>query len=169
MVAAPGTQPKMVRYGAVWETSGGPGLYWYVKEQFTNVVLRVEWRTAAQSDNSGIYLRTPPFDAPNALQAADTQGSEVQIDESGAPDGADVHRTGAIYGLQAPSAFPAKPVGKWNAFEIEANGAQLKVRLNGQDINTYQSSRQQTGYLALQVHHPGSRVQFRNLQIKKLP
>ncbi|MDP9454116.1 MAG: DUF1080 domain-containing protein [Actinomycetota bacterium] len=30
-------------------------------------------------------------------------------------------------------------------------------------------SRQGSGHIALQAHHFGSRVQFRNLQIKKLP
>ncbi len=61
------------------------------------------------------------------------------------------------------------PTGMWNSYTIEANGPQITVTLNGQLVNTYQSSRQQTGYIALQAHHDTSRVQFRNLQIKKLP
>jgi hypothetical protein len=52
---------------------------------------------------------------------------------------------------------------------MEANGSQIRVTLNGQLVNDYQSPRQQTGYLALQAHDFLSRTQFRNLLIKKLP
>jgi hypothetical protein len=43
------------------------------------------------------------------------------------------------------------------------------VTLNGQLVNDYQSTREQTGYLALQAHDFLSRTQFRNLMIQKLP
>jgi 3-keto-disaccharide hydrolase len=41
--------------------------------------------------------------------------------------------------------------------------------VNGQLVNDYQSTHQQSGYIALQAHDFLSRTQFRNLQIKKLP
>jgi hypothetical protein len=41
--------------------------------------------------------------------------------------------------------------------------------LDGQLVNDYQSSRQQSGYIALQAHDQFSRTQFRNQQIRKLP
>jgi len=37
---------RVRHYGKVLETFGGYGLYWYVKEQFANFVLRLEWRVA---------------------------------------------------------------------------------------------------------------------------
>jgi hypothetical protein len=43
------------------------------------------------------------------------------------------------------------------------------VTLNGQLVNDYQSSREQSGYIALQAHDFLSRTQFRNLFAKKLP
>jgi len=60
-------------------------------------------------------------------------------------------------------------IGEWNNFLIKADGARILVTLNGQPVNDYQSPRQQTGYIALQVHDFLSRTQFRNLQINKLP
>jgi hypothetical protein len=51
----------------------------------------------------------------------------------------------------------------------EANGPRIRVTLNGQLVNDYQSARQRTGYLALQAHDSLSRAQFRNLQVQKLP
>jgi hypothetical protein len=172
MVAAPPSNqpgPRMQRFGPVWETFGGYGLYWYIKEQFSNFILSLEWRVAHVRDNSGVYIRIPAPDVPNALGEADSKGHEIQIDEFGDPDGAGVHRTGAVYPLQAPNSFPSSPVGRWNTYLIQADGPLINVNLNGVPVNTFQSSRQGSGHIALQAHHFGSRVQFRNLQIKKLP
>jgi hypothetical protein len=44
----------------------------------------------------------------------------------------------------------------------------ITVTLNGNFVNDYQSSRQQTGYIALQAHDFLSRTQFRNISVKKL-
>ncbi|MDP8929937.1 MAG: DUF1080 domain-containing protein, partial [Actinomycetota bacterium] len=172
MVAAPPSNqpdPRMQRFGPVWETFGGYGLYWYTKEQFSNFMLSLDWRVARIDDNSGVYIRIPPPDVPNALGEADSKGHEIQIDEFGAPNRAAIHRTGAIYPLQGPSSFPSAPIGRWNTYLIEANGPLITVTLNGVPVNSFESSRQGSGHLALQAHHFGSRVQFRNLQIKKLP
>jgi hypothetical protein len=57
----------------------------------------------------------------------------------------------------------------WNDLVVEANGSRIKVTLNGTLVNDYQSSRQQSGHIALQAHDFQSRAQFRNLLIKKLP
>jgi hypothetical protein len=169
MVAQPGSQPQMLRFGAVLETSGGYGLYFYAKEQFANFKLWLEWRETHAGDNSGVFIRTPGPGGANPLQTAVDQGHEIQIDDVGAPDGASIHRTGAIYALQAPTSFPIQPIGLWNTYLIEASGSKIKVTLNGTPINSYTSTRQASGYLALQAHDFPSRIQFRNLQVKKLP
>ena len=165
---------RVRHYGKVLETFGGYGLYWYVKEQFANFVLRLEWRVARRDDNSGVYIRIPAPTVANPLLAADAQGHEIQIDERGydSQTNTEAHplkATGAIYDLQAPTAFASRPIGEWNVYVIEALGPQVTVRLNDQLITTYKSSRQPSGYIALQAHHPTSRVQFRNLGIQKKP
>jgi choline dehydrogenase-like flavoprotein len=165
---------SMRNYGQVLETFEAYGLSFYVKEQFKNFRLKLEWRVGRLDDNSGVYIRTPGPSVANALQEADNKGHEIQIDEIGFDSatnsgGHPEKRTGAIYNLQAPSGFPSNPVGVWNTYLIEANGAQITVRLNGQVVNVYTSTRQNSGFIALQAHHRTSRVQFRNLQIQKLP
>jgi hypothetical protein len=65
------------------ETSGWYGLYWYIKEQFGNFVLRVDWRISRREENSGIYIRIPPPGSSNALSEADAKGHEIQIDPRG--------------------------------------------------------------------------------------
>jgi len=174
MVKQPGSPAAMIHYGAVLETSGWYGLYWYTKEQFSNFVLSIEWRISRREENSGIYIRIPAPNVANPLQAADAQGHEIQIDQRGfdsvtGTEGHPLKITGAIYDLQAPSASTQVQIGDWNKYEIEANGPRIRVTLNGQLVNDYQSPRQQTGFFALQAHDFVSRTQFRNLMIKKLP
>ncbi len=175
MVRLPSTPNTTVRhYGQLLETFDAYGLYWYIKEQFADFTLKLEWRVGRRDDNSGVYIRIPAPNVPNALQEADNKGHEIQIDERGYDsntntEGHPLKTTGAIYDLQAPSAFASNPIGMWNTYVIEAVGHQIKVTLNGQLINTYQSTREVSGHIALQAHHYTSRVQFRNLQIQKLP
>lgn len=174
MIKQSGSPASMIHYGSVLETSGWYGLYWYVKEQFSNFILSLEWRISRREENSGVYIRIPAPNVANPLQAADAQGHEIQIDQRGfdsvtGTEGHPLKMTGAIYDLQAPSASTQVAIGVWNRFIIEANGPRIQVTLNGQLVNDYQSPREQTGYIALQAHDFLSRTQFRNLSIQKLP
>jgi choline dehydrogenase-like flavoprotein len=173
MVRLPNSPASMIHYGSVLETSGWYGLYWYIKESFSDFILTLQWRISRREENSGIYIRIPAPNVANALQAADAQGHEIQIDQRGydsvtGTEGHSLKITGAIYDLQAPSAPTQVQIGAWNNLSIEANGARIRVTLNGVLVNDYQSSRQQTGYIALQAHDSLSRTQFRNLMIRKL-
>jgi len=173
MVKLPNSPAAMIHHGSVLETSGWYGLYWYTKETFGDFILALQWRISRREENSGVYIRIPPPGVANALQAADAQGHEIQIDQRGydsvtGTEGHPLKVTGAIYDLQAPSASTQVQIGAWNNLSIEASGARIKVTLNGVLVNDYQSSRQQTGYIALQAHDSLSRTQFRNLMIRKL-
>ena len=169
MIAAPGTNPAMRRLGQILETAGSYGLYSYHAPQFADATIWIEWRELAAGDNSGIYLRIPDPTAPDALHQADVNGHEIQIDDLGAgnPAGLDIHRTGAIYGLQAASSFPAHPAGQWNSYLIETRGTTIRVTLNGTLVNDYTSNRATTGFLALQVH--SGTIQYRNLRATTTP
>ncbi len=103
------------------------------------------------------------------------QGYEIQIDDRGYDPntnttGSPLHMTGAIYQLAAASKLASKPLGQWNTFEIEAIGPDIKVKLNGEPVShlTNPRGRPLKGHIGLQNHHPGSRVQFRNLFVKKV-
>ena len=57
----------------------------------------------AVDDNSGISWPSPDpekEDYVNTAQGGLDLGFEIQIDELARPDGADIHRTGAIYSLE---------------------------------------------------------------------
>ncbi len=159
--------------GNIIESVGGIGVLWFAGQQFKNFILRVDWRASAPDDNSGIFIRFP--DPGNDWTIPVTQGYEIQIDNTGKnPDtnppsfGDLLHNTGAIYTLAGSTAVPS--VGQWHTYEIEANGATITVRLDGQQVSQLKNaSRSPQGFIGLQNHHDGSRVQFTRLRIKELP
>lgn len=159
--------------GNIIESVGGVGLLWFTQQQFQNFILRVDWRAFSLDDNSGIFIRFP--DPGNDWTIPITQGYEIQIDNTGKnPDtnpptfGDPLHNTGAIYTLAGSTAAPT--VGQWHTYEIEANGSTITVRLDGQHVSQLQNAnRSPKGFIGLQNHHDGSRVQFTRLRIKELP
>jgi choline dehydrogenase-like flavoprotein len=148
-------------------TQGGLGLLWYSAAQFRNFELQVEWKTTNAGDNSGIFVRFPD---PNGdpFNAVD-EGYEVQIDALGDPDGADIHKTGAIYGIQPPLVFPQFPPGQWNAYVIRVVNQTYNVALNGQAVITdFIGNRSTRGFIGLQNHLPKDIVFFRNIVVTPL-
>jgi hypothetical protein len=160
------------------------GLLWHTTKTPADFVLKLEWRTWRTEDNSGILLRFPNPDSKNydntSFVAVDF-GFEVQIDQLGAPDGAAIHKTGAIYSFVGPTSVPVKPVGEWNTYEITVQGQQYSVRLNTIDVTHFvfvpgsdaahpdrglPTTSANPRFFGLQIHT--GRVAFRRIQIKAL-
>lgn len=53
---------------------------------------------------------------------------------------------------------------------VEAEGPALRVRLNGVAVCALDNApgRRTRGYVGLQAHHPGSRVRFRRLRVRRV-
>jgi hypothetical protein len=161
------------------ETVDGIGLLWFTRQEFTNFVLRLEWRASFPDDNSGVFIRFPALgtsDPANDWKIAVNQGYEIQIDDTGKnPDvnpntfNDPLHLTGSVYTLAPATRLASLPLGQWKSYEITAQGNRITVILNGQQVSQLNdASRSQKGFIGLQNHHFGSRVQFRNLRIKAL-
>jgi hypothetical protein len=153
--------------GGALRSQGGFGLLWFANAQFRDFELSVEWRLTQAGDNSGVFVRFPDpnGDPMNAVR----EGYEVQIDDLGAPDGAPVHRTGAIYDAIAPASSPANPPGQWNNYLIRVVGQLYSVQLNGQPVVTnFQGNRSTRGFVGLQNHLPKDTVFFRNIVVTPL-
>jgi choline dehydrogenase-like flavoprotein len=161
----------------ILESFGGIGLLWYTPDVFGDFILKVEWRASSPTDNSGVFIRFPALgsgDPANDWKLAVDHGYEIQIDDTGYnPDtgmtGDPKHQTGAVYSFAASSTLASLPIGRWNTFEIGVAGNRITVTLNGQLVTDYtgDGSRPSQGHIGLQNHDPGSRVQFRNVRIKK--
>lgn len=169
----------VIRRGALEGRPGTDlGLLWLTKPAPARFVLRLEWMMTAPDDNSGVFLNFPDPEGKgydNTAFVGVNFGFEVQIDEQARPDGASIHRTGAIYTFQGPNlgALNVRPVGEWNGYEITSDGPDITVSLNGQVVNQFHFSgdpqspaRGQGSFIGLQTHT--GRVRFRNLQWKAL-
>lgn len=157
------------------------GLLWNENPTPADFLLKLEWRATEDNDNSGVFLRFPDPNSKGYVNPAWVGvhfGYEAQIDESGAPDGAPEHKTGAIYAVSAQvrHVVPAKPVGEWNSYEIAVQGQKYEVRLNGAVVTEFENGHAGRGlpstpgapaFIGLQSY-PGKRVAFRNVQIKAL-
>jgi hypothetical protein len=99
------------------------------------------------------------------------EGYEVQIDPFGAPSGDPLAQTGAIYGFQAASAHPAV-VGEWNTLEIEVDDPVIRVWVNGEQVNGFESTDPardlSSGYVGLQNHGDTDRVLLRDVRVRDL-
>ena len=154
------------------EIDGGPGLLWYAEHSYGDFVLQVQWRTMRGDANSGVFIRVPPL--ANDPQPAIDRGYEIQIDDYGVDHSnqklySPLHLTGAIYEL-APVRFGmSRGAALWNTFEITARGASIDVVLNGTLVShLHNAMREARGHIALQAHHAGAPVQFRDVSIRPL-
>lgn len=176
-----------------WQLAGGRGPGYIVKDgtivcpadgggnlfttrDYANFVLRLEWRLW-EGGNNGIGIRTP-FGGHGS-----TDGMEIQVldDESEKYKALRPNQfTGSIYDV-----FPARRGfvqrdGAWNTYEITADGAHVKVVLNGETVvdadlasvtdeavlKKHPGLRRPSGRIGLLGH--GTHVEFRNIRIREL-
>ena len=127
------------------------------KRTFKDFELYVElW--ASEDTNSGIYFR-----APNPKQMSTSSGAyEVQIWDNN-PNPA--YSTGSLVNLAS-----VKPIykadGRWNTFEVYANGSHISVKMNGEVTVVASDSRSPKGHLGLQMNNGAIKV--RKLLIREL-
>lgn len=160
----------------ILESVGGPGLLWYTREIFSDFALELEWQYANRTDNSGVFIRVPSLNSsnPSDWMAAIDQSYEIQIDPRGYNSEKNIENdplrsTGAIYNLNAAVRNDvARGPWQWNTLLIEALGNRIKVTLNDVLVNDFTDPKPRSlrGHIALQNHHDGSKVQFRNIRIK---
>jgi hypothetical protein len=117
------------------EPGDGLGLYWVAIPTPADFELSAEVRLDRFDDNSGLFIRfrdPETFGYDNTAWVGVHDGLEIQIDETARPDGADVHRTGAVY--EQPSSFVRAPdgvPGTWRRFDVGVRGDRVVVRIDG--------------------------------------
>jgi len=148
------------------------------KKEFSDFILLFEFKLTPGANN-GLGIRAPlEGDAAYA-------GMELQILDNTAEEYKDLQAYqfhGSIYGVVPAKRGHLKPVGEWNEQEVIADGRRITVKLNGVtivDANIDEASTPETmdgkdhpglksekGHIGFLGH--GSRVEFRNIRIKKL-
>lgn len=154
--------------GCVLQTEGGMGLLWH-EDELGSYRMKLDYLTHEESDNSGVFVGFPdPGDDP---WVAVNEGYEIQIDPYGAPDGDPLTQTGAVYTFQAASSHP-EVVGEWNTMEIEVDDPMIRVWINGELVNEFESTDPardlSAGRVGLQNHGANDLVWFRDVQVTDL-
>jgi hypothetical protein len=151
-------------------SNGGSGLNWFTAQEFGSYTLKLDWKLTGDH-NSGIFVGFPNPGTDRNI--AINQGYEIQIDESDVPD----RLTGSIYTFQGAERDKVqaalKPWGAWNAYEIQVQGQNIKVFLNGTLVNDFTSTepiRDLTqGFIGVQNHGAGELIWYRNVRLKSGP
>lgn len=148
----------------------GFGFLRYKEREFDDFTFHVEFRMAPKC-NSGVGVRTRPFDPANSRGTRPSLYSyEIQlVDDVGkAPD---VHSSGSLYRYVAPRENALKPAGEWNALDVTCQGPRIRVVLNGktiQDVDQREvaaiKDKPLRGYVCLQNH--GGTIAFRSVEIR---
>ena len=151
--------------GTLVALDGGPG-HLFSNAMHTDIEIRTLVRFALPEEtganrpgNSGIYFRTVP-------RAGDPDtwplGYEAQLDNHD-PD--ETHYTGCLYDVAgAQSGGPITEDGEWFDYRIMAVGDRIRTWINGRPMVDTINDVHSEGMIAIQTHHPGNRVEFRDFR-----
>jgi hypothetical protein len=137
-------------------TEGKDPAYLVTKSPYKDFQIRAEFWVSDDA-NSGIFIRC---EDPKKIGGKTCY--EVNIYDQ-RPD--PTYGTGAIVDVAEVDPMP-KAGGKWNTYEITAQGPHFVVVLNGQKTADAQDSKHPSGAIALQ--YGSGVVKFRKVQIKPL-
>lgn len=144
----------------------GMGGNLFTEKEYGNFILRFEFKLTPGANN-GLALRCPLEGKPHG------KGFESQILDNTAERYKNLKETqyhGSLYKLIAAKRGHLKPVGEWNTQEVLMNGNHVRITLNNEliledkDISRFR--RPAKGHLGFLGH--GSRVEFKNIEIKEL-
>ena len=160
----------------VCPADGGGNLF--TKDEYSDFVLHLEFLLAPGANN-GVGIRAP------LNGRTSQQGMEIQLRDDTAAEYRErqqpVKNTGSVYGVIPARTGFLKPAGTWNSMEITAKGRHIQVVLNGTRI--LDAGLDSVKDPALLKQHPGlarpgghigflghgTRVEFRNIRIRRLP
>jgi len=140
----------------VLQADKGMGGYLVTKQPYTDFEIRAEFWVDTPA-NSGIFIRCENPQMPGAEACYEVNIFDTRPDPS--------YGTGAIVNV-AKVATPIKAGGKWNSYEIRAQGSHLTVTLNGMKTADAQDAKHARGPFALQ--YGAGVVKFRSVQVRPL-
>jgi hypothetical protein len=160
----------------VCPADGGGNLF--TEKEYSNFVFRFEFKTEP-GGNNGVGIRAP-LGGDAAYQAMEIQILDDGHERYKGKIRSEQHH-GSIYDVIPARTGYLKPAGEWNEEEIMADGARLRVTLNGVIIldadlgivreeaalKKHPGLKNKSGHIGFLGH--GSLVEFRNIRIKVLP
>ncbi len=107
--------------------------------------------------NSGVFIRCEDPKTITAMNAYEVNIFDKRPDQS--------YRTGGIVDVAKPASI-INTGGKWNTFDITAQGPRMTVTLNGMKMVDVEHKGHARGPIALQ--YGAGTVKFRNVKIRTL-
>jgi len=130
--------------------------YLVSKNSYKDFQIKAEFWTDEEA-NSGIFIRCDEASKIDSKICYEVNIFDKRPDPS--------YGTGAIVDVAKVNPMP-KAAGKWNTYEITAQGPHLVIMLNGEKTADVQDSKHLSGPFALQ--YGSGVVKFRKVQIKPL-
>ena len=146
---------------------GQPIGYIRTVKDYTNYILKLEWRfspVTKQAGNSGVLLRVVGEDKvwPKSVEAQLMSGNAGDIwlidgaRLTTPPDRVEGRRCKA-------ERYNEKPIGEWNQYEITVDGGRISLKVNGMLVNEGTDAEVVPGKIALQSE--GAEIHFRNIRL----
>lgn len=150
---------------------GRPLGYIRTKADYTNYVLKLEWRfspVTRQAGNSGVLLRLigPDKVWPRCIEAqlqSGNAGDFWNIDDF--PMQTDPQRTEGRNTKKLHAA--ERPIGEWNEYEIIVDHGTVTLKVNGELLNEAREALETPGKIGLQSE--GAEIHFRNIRLAPIP
>ena len=159
------------------KVSGIPNGYIVTKDSYENYKLHVEWRWAAEPENSGVLVHVQESNLVEWPQCIESQlkhpnagdivlighGSGVTVRDTAYLINPDERRYKVIPKFEESS---ENTPGEWNMYDITCNGDNIKIKVNGTLQNDAVSASFKSGQIALQSE--GGPIEFRNVYLVPL-
>jgi hypothetical protein len=147
----------------------GPEGWLRSERQYTDFVLRAEFRFLTADTDSGIFLRTPA--EREFIRGWPNDSYQVQLrdpaGDSPFPPVGGVFRHGTPQGdLEFDPAEAERlsaPTGEWQVIEITVEGEELSVELNGSPLTRATNIIERPGYIGIQGETGA--IEFRSIEI----
>ena len=154
--------------GVMTCTTKSYGFVFTTRGDYTNYVLKLEWRWPEQekqtrAPNSGVFFRLKPR-GQTCYEAGIQYGVTGTLWKLGRQCETDPKRSDRYKCDQSENA--ERPVGQWNDYTITADGGDITLEVNGKVVNKGAKAEVVPGHIGLQME-VGS-IQFRNIRIKEL-
>ena len=167
----------LVRDGVIALPPGGGGTLFYADREFSDFVLRFEFKLEPGSNN-GLCIRCPLQEGSLAYE-----GMELQIIDNEAERYKDIQpwqKHGSLYNVFPARTGALKPAGEWNEEEVTVEGPRVRVVVNGEtilDANVdtvkdpellakHPGLKRTSGYIAFLGHDEP--IEFRNIRAREL-
>lgn len=139
----------------------GPGHLFYTQSVYSDLEMRAQVKVNTNG-NSGFYFRTIPNAAdPDSWPT----GYEAQIDQHDPKN-----YTGCIYDRAWPKevSSPITRDNAWFDYRVRAVGDRIQTWINGRPMVDANLTDFDKGLIALQSHHQGNEIQWRDIQVRDL-